>query len=198
MDLTMPPAEHPRSAPIENATAVTLATWVQRLDEAGGRDLDHTAIARLLVAEWDVQEWWAQGVTVAYEQLIGRRVVGQSCDGDFSASASRTLPGTMDRVREAWDEFMTADRRQELGLEEPSLTDTATWRYWRAAVQDGTRLSVNITARTTGSENPAAARSTLGIEHKGLETAEARDAWKTTWKRTLDAFVTQQKEKNDR
>ena len=76
-----------------------------------------------------------------------------------------------------------ADRRRDgLGLEEPSLSDTATWRYWRAAVADGSRVSVNITAKDEG-------RSTLGIEHKGLETADARTAWKDAWKGVLGEFT---------
>lgn len=176
------PQDHPHAARLENGTGTSLAEWTDRLDAAGGRDLDHTAIARMLVERWEVEEWWAQGVTVAYEQVIGRRVVGQSCDGDFSASASRTVPGTPTQVRDRWDAFMTEARRDGLGLEEPSLSDTATWRYWRAAVADGSRVSVNITAKDEG-------RSTLGIEHKGLETADARTAWKDAWKGVLGEFT---------
>lgn len=176
------PQDHPHAARLENGTGTSLAEWTDRLDAAGGRDLDHTAIARMLVERWEVEEWWAQGVTVAYEQVIGRRVVGQSCDGDFSASASRTVPGTPTQVRDRWDAFMTEARRDGLGLEEPSLSDTATWRYWRAAVADGSRVSVNITAKDEGC-------STLGIEHKGLETADARTAWKDAWKGVLGEFT---------
>ncbi|MFC7374119.1 hypothetical protein ACFQS2_08625 [Brachybacterium sp. GCM10030267] len=183
--------DHPRAASIESGTGTPLATWVQRIEDAGGRDLDHAAIARLLPQRWDITEWWAQGVTIAYEQLIGRRVVGQSCDGDFAASASRTVTGDPDAVRELWDDFMTPVRREELGLEEPTLTDTATWRYWRAAVQDGTRVSVNITRKDGAPENP---RCTLGLEHKRLETAEARDAWKAVWKSVLTEFAAFEKE----
>lgn len=176
------PQDHPHAARLENGTGTSLAEWTDRLDAAGARDLDHTAIARMLVERWEVEEWWAQGVTVAYEQVIGRRVVGQSCDGDFSASASRTVPGTPTQVRDRWDAFMTDARRDGLGLEEPSLSDTATWRYWRAAVADGSRVSVNIAAKDEG-------RSTLGIEHKGLETADARTAWKDAWKGVLGEFT---------
>lgn len=182
MSTETPSQEHPHAERIESGTGTPLATWVRRIDDAGGRELDHTAIARLLPQRWEISGWWAQGVTVAYEQIIGRRVVGQSCAGDFAASASRTLPGEPDAVRERWDAFMTAARREELGLEQPSLSDTPTWRYWRAGVSDGSRLSVNITAKDEG-------RSTLGIEHKGLESAEAREVWKIAWKTVLTTFT---------
>lgn len=182
MSTRIPSQEHPHAARIESGTGTPLATWVRRIDDGGGRGLDHTAIARLLPQRWEISEWWAQGVTVAYEQIIGRRVVGQSCAGDFAASASRTLPGAPDAVREQWDAFMTAARREELGIEQPGLSDTPSWRYWRAAVSDGSRLSVNITAKDER-------RSTLGIEHKGLESAEAREVWKTAWKTILTDFT---------
>ena len=180
------PREHPRAAAIETATGTSLGTWVQRIDGADGRTLDHTAIARLLPERWEISEWWAQGVTVAYEQVIGRRVVGQSSAGDFAASASRTVAGDMDRVRDAWDAHLTPQRREELGLEEPTLTATDTWRYWRATVADGSRLSVNI---TTKDHHDGAARSTVGLEHKGIGTAAARDAWKDIWRAVLTEFA---------
>ena len=176
------PQDHPHAARLERGTGVPLTEWARRLDEAGARELDHTAIARLLVERWEVDQWWAQGVTVAYEQLIGRRVVGQSRDGDFAASASRTLDGAPGEVRERWHAFMTEARRDALGLEEPSLSDTATWRYWRAGLADGSRVSVNITAKDPG-------RSTLGIEHKGIGTAEERAAWKDAWAGVLAEFT---------
>lgn len=182
MSHEIPPSEHPHAARIEAGTGTPLSTWAQRIDEAGGRDLDHTSIARLLPQRWEITEWWAQGVTVAYEQIIGRRVVGQSCQGDFAASASRTVPGDPDAVRARWDAFLTAPRREELGLAEVRLSDTPTWRYWRAAVSDGSRLSVNITAKDSE-------RSTVGLEHKGIETAEGREAWKALWKTTLTDFT---------
>jgi hypothetical protein len=185
------PQDHPHAARLGNGTGTTLADWVERLDAAGGRELDHTAIARLLVDRWEVGEGWAQGVTIAYEQVIGRRVVGQSCEGDFSASASRTVPGEPPAVRDRWHEFMTESRRDDLGLEEPSLSDTAKWSYWRAAVSDGTRLSVNVTAKDAG-------RCTLGIEHKGIETADGRTAWKDAWKRVLAEFTAHPAEEETR
>lgn len=182
MSTALPPSEHPRAASIEAGTGVALTTWTRRIDAAGGRDLDHAAIARLLPQRWDVTEWWAQGVTVAYEQVIGRRVSGQSCEGDFSASASRTVAGDPDAVLARWDAFMTAQRRERLGLGGSALTSTARWRYWRAALTDGSRLSVNISAKDDR-------RSTLGIEHRGIGSAEGREVWKTAWTRTLTDFT---------
>ncbi len=187
MSASTSPGTHPHATRILSGTGTPLTTWVERLDGAGGRDLDHTSLARLLVERWDIEDWWAQGVTVAYEQVIGRRVVGQSCEGTFSASASRTVPGDPDAVRDRWHAFMTDARRGELGLKAPTLSDTPKWRYWRAAGVDGSRVSVHITAKDEG-------RSTLGIDHKSLASAEEREAWKSAWKRTLTDFTTTEQE----
>ena len=54
--------------------------WVETLDAWGGRDKTHAEIARY-AHELGVSEWWAQGVTVQYEQIIQRRAVGQRSDG---------------------------------------------------------------------------------------------------------------------
>ena len=185
MDTVIDPEEHPRRRAVEPGTGADRAEWPPRPDAAGARELDHAAIARLVHTEHGVDEWWAQGVTVAYEQIIGRRQVGQSCEGDFAASASRTLDGDMDRVLGDWTAFMTAERRAELTLGEPAVTTTEKWRYWRARAEDGSRASINISAKDGSG---ADARSTLAVEHKGLEDADQRAAWKTAWTRTLTAF----------
>jgi len=44
------------------------------------------------------KQWWAQGVSVAiaYEQHAGLRVPGQSSDGDFRTSTTKTFSGDKD------------------------------------------------------------------------------------------------------
>lgn len=37
-------------------------------------------------------------------------------------------------------------------------------------------------------------REELGIEHKGIGTADGREAWKAAWKRTLTDFITAHEE----
>ena len=54
--------------------------WFRLLDGAGASSWNHTAIARHLT-ESGLDAWWAQGVTVAYEQARGLRLPGQQPDG---------------------------------------------------------------------------------------------------------------------
>lgn len=65
--------------------------WFAVLDEWGARDRSHTEIARWVGEQHDVSGWWAQSITVGYEQERGLRQPGQQCDGYFAASASKTV-----------------------------------------------------------------------------------------------------------
>jgi hypothetical protein len=79
------------------ATGRTPDDWYARIDEIDGRTIGHAAIAAWLV-EQGVEPWWAQGVTIGYEQARGLRVPGQRSDGSFAVSASRQVPGERETV----------------------------------------------------------------------------------------------------
>ncbi len=65
---------------IETGSGILWQDWLYLLDPV--KSLDHAAIAREalhLINERDRSTspvWWAQGVTVLYEQHIGRRMPG--------------------------------------------------------------------------------------------------------------------------
>jgi len=80
---------------VRAATGRDPSEWFALLDDAGAASLTHTGIARLLAEEHDVDPWWAQSVTVRYEQARGLRLPGQQSDGSFAASLSRTIHGTL-------------------------------------------------------------------------------------------------------
>lgn len=70
---------------LETGSGISWDEWIQFLEPH--RQLDHSAMAAVVLERIlgegasKSPEWWAQGVTVAYEQHIGRRQVGQRCDG---------------------------------------------------------------------------------------------------------------------
>jgi hypothetical protein len=76
---------------VRGATGRDRAEWFTLLDDAGAADWTHRAIAEWLVAEQGVEAWWAQSLTVAYEQARGIRQPGQRQDGTFESSVSRTV-----------------------------------------------------------------------------------------------------------
>ncbi|WP_157432245.1 DUF4287 domain-containing protein [Agromyces italicus] len=76
---------------VESATGHPREVWFARLDEAEATGWTHKAVAAWLVAEHGVDPWWAQNVTVAYEQARGIRRPGQRQDGSYEASVTRTV-----------------------------------------------------------------------------------------------------------
>lgn len=91
---------HAQGMAADNVLAATGRTpddWYVVIDAADGRTIGHTAIAAWLV-EQGVDPWWAQGVTIGYEQSRGLRIPGQRSDGTFAVSASRQVPGEREAV----------------------------------------------------------------------------------------------------
>lgn len=76
---------------VERATGRPRAAWFERLDADGAAAWSHAEIARRLVDGYGVDGWWAQGITVAYEQARGIRRPGQRQDGTFEVGVSRML-----------------------------------------------------------------------------------------------------------
>ncbi len=83
--------------------------WFEVLDRFGGVEKGHTASARHLYDAHDVDGWYAQGITVAYERARGVRALNQRRDGGYEVSVSKVLPvGTSDAVKA----FTDATRRR--------------------------------------------------------------------------------------
>lgn len=172
-----------------NAAAYARATgrewdqWIADLDVAGARDLPHADIVALVQPQLEGLElnnmgWWAQGLTIAYEQHIGRRIPGQRSDGTFASSISKTFAGTMDDALAAWT-ALVGGRTSFLDLDivgEPSTSATEKWRYWRCNLGDGSRVNVTANEARPG-------KSRLAVEHSQLTSPEAaadsKDYWKT-------------------
>jgi hypothetical protein len=72
--------------------------WFAVLDAWGAVERPHPEIARWVNQEHGVPGWWAQGVTVAYEQARGLRAPGQRRGGQFEVDASN---------RATWDDGST-------------------------------------------------------------------------------------------
>lgn len=161
---------------IERSTGDTWNTWLERLEAMGASELSHKEIASKLVTDYQVAGWWAQSLTVRYEQAIGRRQPGQSNAGDFSVSVSKTLNGTMDEGLHWWLKKVQA-RTDFNGVPilTSSTTETEKWRNYRVALKDGSRIVVGIYAKTP-------TKAGFGLQHDKLPSAEAAEAWRAYWK----------------
>ncbi|MGB0651769.1 MAG: hypothetical protein ACPGQL_01080 [Thermoplasmatota archaeon] len=169
----------------KKATGRDWDEWKAHLDAAGAAEMPHKELAAWIGAnEPGVSMWWAQMVTVEYERMIGRRKLAQTCAGDFQTQASKTLPGSMDDWLERWSDIM-ADLPAIDGVlldEPPKTSSSEKWRYWRAALADGSRIAVTIGQKDTG-------KVTLAVGHTKLEDEEQVVRWKAYWKAHLAELV---------
>jgi hypothetical protein len=164
-------------------TGKTWNEWIETLDKAGARTMEHAQIATFLHEKFGVPGWWTQMVTVGYEQSIGKRVARQKADG-FAASASKTLNVSAATAFRAFNE----PRKRAAWL-----TDTLTIRKatspksLRITCADGkTHLDVNIYAK--GDE-----KAQVTLQHTKLasarEAARMKKYWGDALKRLEDTFA---------
>jgi hypothetical protein len=165
---------------VEDATGRSWDGWRSVLDGWDAAAMTHAQIARRLQDDEDVAHWWAQTLTVAYEQHIGRRVPGQASDGTFQVSTSRIVDGDLDDVFARWLQVVDdLDDRTDIAIaREPATTSNETYRYWRVGFADGSRVSFGASQAKPG-------KVKLGLGHQRLPAAEDIERWRPFWKAML-------------
>lgn len=133
------------------ADAVRAATgrgydeWCDLLDGAGATEWVHVEIARFLADSHDVPRWWAQGITVAFEQARKGRLPGQQADGTFATSVTRTIPGARLEALAAVAESVSATHGQPYAENLAAAHPVLRWR-----LPDGTRLAASAQPENAG------------------------------------------------
>ncbi len=169
------------SEAIKKATGKSWQEWFTLLHQMKAGELSHKAIARKLYDEYKIAGWWAQGITVEFERAIGRREIGQTCDGDYQASASKTVTGTVDQALKAWKKYV-GNVRNFNGVafaNKPRTSKTDKWRYWRVDLADQTKVTIVIGDKGAG-------KAHLAANHEKLPDKKAVDRWKAFWKNFLN------------
>ncbi|MFD6684102.1 hypothetical protein [Micromonospora parva] len=165
---------------IRDRTGRGWAEWFGLLDAVSATDWTHTRIARHLTTEHEVPGWWAQTITVGYEQARGLRAPGQRRGGGFEASASRTVAVPARRLFEAFADE-TARARWLPDVEVRVRTATAP-RIFRADWAGGpTRLVVAIDA-------VGESKALVSVLHEKLTGAEQAAELKAYWRERLAAL----------
>lgn len=186
--MTKRPATRPRRVEsIERATGRTWSAWLEFMDRIGAHDLDHARIAAAV--EQDLQgvvdnpAWWAQGVTVAYEQHTGRRVPGQRPDGTFEFNVSKATTLDMHALMDAWVAFAADDEQvKALTAEEPRRSGTDKRLNWRTKAMDGSNVLVSSEPKKNGT-------ASLVATQIGLTSQEHAEDAKVAWRAILERFV---------
>lgn len=162
---------------VSKSTGKTWEEWRSLLDNWGASEKSHTEIAKYLVDEHSVDGWWAQGVTVGYERMIGRRSVGQRNDGLFSASVSKTFNASADAVHAA-----LADDSQRSQWLEDGVVEFRTASGIKSARFDDLEAGVIIAFFLTAKGDE---KCSVQMQAEKLTSKEAGEDWKAAWKPRL-------------
>jgi hypothetical protein len=156
---------------LKAATGRVRAEWHALLDAAGAAGWKHPEIARWLYETQGVDGWWAQGITVGYEQAHGRRLPGQQADGTFSVTVTRTIASPRAAVVEGALAALVRQLGEPESLNPESLYATARWKI------DGETIVAGLSERRPGSTLVSLGRSritdgeTLGAAKDHLRVA---------------------------
>lgn len=159
-------------AAVTKATGKDWQQWLTLLDRCGGRDMAHKSIAELLSAQHKLDGWWAQAITVGYEQARGLRQVLEQADG-FAASISRTVNAKLGTLYEAFAE--EAKRLEQAGH---SVSRSKDGKSLRVNLDDGSKLEMNLSGKGK--------RSQVNVAHRRLKSAKQAKESNAFWKVTLD------------
>lgn len=185
------------------ATGQPRATWFALLDAQDATSWTHQDIAVWLAREQGVDGWWAQSLTVAYEQERGMRAPGQRSDGTYEVSPSRSVAGTTadvyalvadDGSRARWLDPALAlvgagERLEVLGASPPKTVRLA----WPAgalgapADRDG-RVTFTL-YRPRRADGTPAGTVRVTAQHGGLPTGDDVEALKSFWSARLEALA---------
>lgn len=194
------PSADPRGAvsdaKVREKTGHDLARWFEVLDAFGAGGYGHTAAARHLREQHDVDAWYSQGITVAYERARGLRAVNQRVDGKFGASISVTVPLaaadaagwiTSPRRRARWTAALDPARRRLLASAVRGAAPKGLWLHssgqyrCRQRWADGV-FQIFVTPKT-------ATRTTIAMEHSLAATREGVESYRRQWRAALTALV---------
>lgn len=172
---------------VERATNRTWDEWLQYMDGIDAKNLSHHEIATRLLEELDGKidnlGWWAQSVTVAYEQYIGRRIPGQRPDGTFQTSVSKATKLGMQTLMDKWVEFAAEDQEVlDMIADDPRVSGTEKRITWRTKGHDGSSIRVTSEPKKDGT-------ASIIVNHMELQTNELNLEAKAKWSSIVQRFV---------
>lgn len=180
-------ATNSRIKAVERATNRSWDEWLQFMDGIGAKNLNHHEIATKVLEELegkvDNLGWWAQSVTVAYEQYIGRRIPGQRPDGTFQTSVSKSTKLGMKELMDQWVTFADGDQEvRALIAADARVSGTEKRITWRTKARDGSEIRVTSEPKKDGTASIIAVQM-------GLQTNELNIEAQSKWSSILQRFL---------
>lgn len=164
---------------IKARTGCTWKRWVHALDYHGAAQLSHREIAQLIREKYQTPSWWTQTVAVGYERIKGLRARGQSREGTFAATKSRTFAVPVETLFTAWHDARL--RRQWLPEDGVRIRTATAPKSIRLGWSDGSIIAVGFTSKGEG-------KSAVALEHAKLADRDAANRAKAYWTERLSAL----------
>lgn len=173
------PKEAKRSSDeaVKAKTGKVWGEWFKILDKAGAKEWPHKEFAAYLHEKQKLSAWWSQMVAVGYEHERGLRQRFQKCDGEFSASGSRTMAVPLAKAYAAWTDEKLRSRWLPDGKME--ITTATPGKYVRAKWNGDSRLSVGFYSK--GSE-----KTQVAVDHGKLPNSKECAKMKIFWFEALN------------
>jgi uncharacterized protein YndB with AHSA1/START domain len=111
-------------------------------------------------------------LAVEYEQKHGLREIHQTCNGDFAAGVSRTLPIPLAKIYKAWADENA--RKAWLKDDKMEITTATANKSIRAKWDETDRMSVYFYPKGTG-------KTQVVVDHMKLKSAAESKRMKDFW-----------------
>jgi hypothetical protein len=164
---------------VVRASGRSYEEWFRLLDAWGATDRNHAQIARWLVAEHEVNGWWSQSITVAYERARGMRARHQMPSG-FEVAVTRTVNVDAERLLTSFTS-PSIRRRWLPGADMPQRPTTAAGTARFDWPDPPSRVVVVVIAKGPG-------KSLASVTHEKLPDAESAERQKAAWRERLAAL----------
>jgi len=164
-------------AAVQAKTGKTWREWLVTLDKVGANKMNHRDITRLVHARFPkIGGWWAQMVTVGYEQARGLREKHQTPEG-YAVSASATIAAPVGTLFRAW--LDAAVRRRWLAHPTLTIRKASRNKSLRITWGDG-KTHVDVLFYPKG-----AGKTQVNAQHRKLADSRQASKMKSYWKEQL-------------
>jgi hypothetical protein len=157
---------------VKKRTGKNWQEWYKILNDAGARKMNYKEIATWIYYNNDVSGWWAQMITMQYEQAIKGRLKHEK-PGGFEISKGKTVDVPISKLYSAWEKKLMRDKwlsKPNLKIRNatPGKSMRATW------VDEETTLNVYF-------YNKGKDKSQVSVQHIKLRDSREAERMKKYW-----------------
>jgi len=165
---------------VKAATGRNWMGWFIILNRMEATSLPHKEVAKRLKEKYGAPSWWCQMIAVEYERARGGRKKNERAGGTFAVNVTKVIPVALPKLFAA-----AADPKSRKSwfppgaFEETSKTEN---KYWRGKWKKTVKLEFGFYAKGDG-------KSQIALEIGKLESAEAVEKARATWKKAMEKLA---------